>query len=420
MFTKSTLPNGLRVVTSSMPHTRSVSLGLYVGAGSRYETPEQAGISHFVEHMLFKGTAKRPRPEDVSGAIESVGGMQNASTDREVTAYWCKVARPHFEMGLDVLLDMTLHSAFVPEEIEKERNVIIEELAQVQDNPGEVASLLIDELMWPDQALGRDIAGTKDTVTGINRQMLLDYMAQQYSAGNTVVSVTGNVEHQEVVDILNAGLKDWATHKPAAMVAAAPATGSDRVRVKQRKSEQAHVCVALPGLHAEHPDRYALSVLSTALGEGMTSRLFLEIRERRGLAYDVHSYVSYLHDTGSVNVYAGVDPKNAAETVAAIVDQLAQIRDGLRPGELERTRELLKGRMLLRMEDTRAVMSWLGPQELLTNEVKTVDEVVAELDAVTEDDLRRVAADIFTTGGLRAAIVGPFRSDKAFIKALAG
>lgn len=420
MFTKSTLPNGLRVVTSSMPHTRSVSLGVYVGAGSRYETPEQAGISHFVEHMLFKGTAKRPRPEDVTGAIENVGGMQNASTDREVTSYWCKVARPHFEMGLDVLLDMVLHSSYVPEEIEKERNVIIEELAQVQDNPGEVASLLIDELMWPGQPLGRDIAGTKDTVSGINRQMLLDYMAQQYSAGNTVVSVTGNVEHQEVIDILTAGLGDWATHQPAAMHPAAPAGESDRLRIKQRKSEQAHVCVALPGLHADHPDRYALSVLSTALGEGMTSRLFLEIRERRGLAYDVHSYVSYLHDTGSVNVYAGVDPKNAAETVAAIVDQLSQLSEGLRPGELHRTRELLKGRMLLRMEDTRSVMSWLGPQELLTNQVKTVDEVVAELDAVTEDDVRRVAAATFTPAAIRAAIVGPFRSDKAFLKALAG
>jgi predicted Zn-dependent peptidase len=420
VFTKSVLPNGLRILTAPMPHTRSVSLGVYVGAGSRYETPERAGISHFVEHMLFKGTAKRPRPEDVSGAIEGVGGMQNASTDREVTAYWCKVARPHFELGLDVLLDMVLNSAFVPEEIEKERHVILEELAQVQDSPAEVASLLIDELMWPDQPLGRDIAGTRETVSGITRAMLLQYMAGQYGAANTVVTVTGNVEHQEVIDMVSASLDRWATQTPAPMAPAQDDHDGERVRVKQRRSEQAHVCLALPGLPADHPDRYVLGILSTALGEGMTSRLFLDIRERRGLAYDVHSYLTYLQDTGSVNVYAGVDPKNAVQTVSAIMGQLAELQKGLRPGELDRTRELLKGRMLLRMEDTRAVMSWLGPQELLTGEVKTVDDVVAQLDAITDDDLRRVANTVFAGNSVRAAVVGPFRSDRAFQKALAG
>lgn len=403
-----------------MPHTRSVSLGIYVGAGSRYEAPEQAGISHFVEHMLFKGTAKRPRPEDVAGAIENLGGIQNASTDREVTAYWCKVARPHFEVGIDVLLDMVLNSTFAPEEIEKERGVIIEELNQVQDSPAEVATLLIDELMWPDQPLGRDIAGTRESVSGITRQMLLDYMQQQYSAGNAVVTVAGNIEHHEVVDHLKASMAGWATHQAAPMIPAVGPAEGERVRVKSRKSEQAHVCIAAPGLPADHPDRYALGLLSTALGEGMTSRLFLDIRERRGLAYDVHSYLSYFQDTGTVNVYAGVDPRNAAQTVAAVTEQLRRLGDGLTAEELNRTRELLKGRMLLRIEDTRAVISWLGPQELLTGEVKTVDDVVAELDALTVDDVKRVAKTIFGEPALRAAIVGPFRSDKAFVKALAG
>jgi len=419
LFTKSTFPNGLRLITSSMPHTRSVSIGFYVGAGSRYETPEQAGISHFVEHMLFKGTAKRPRPEDVSGAIEGVGGMQNASTDREVTAYWCKVARPHFDMGMDVLLDMIHGSTFAPEEIEKERGVIIEELSQVQDNPGEVASLLIDELMWPDQPLGRDIAGTRETVVGISRAMLLEYMQHQYSAANTVVTVTGNVEHDEVVAALADSMGKWATHNPAPMLPVEAAPDSDRLRVKQRRSEQAHVCVAVPGLHGDHPDRYVLGLLCTALGEGMTSRLFLDIRERRGLAYDVHSYLSYFQDTGSLNIYAGVDPKNAAETLSAVLDQLYRLSDGLAPEELHKVRELLKGRMLLRMEDTRSVMSWLGPQELLNGEIKTVDDIVAELDKVTEDDLRRVGKAVIGGSVARAAIVGPFRSDKAFRKALA-
>ncbi len=416
MFNKTVLPNGLRVLTSAMPHTRSVSASIYFGAGSRYESPEQAGISHFVEHMLFKGTTKRPRPEDISGVVENVGGIQNAATDRELTVYWCKVAKPHFDEGLDVLLDMVHHSLFDPREIQKERNVILEELNQVQDSPSELAGLLIDSTVWPEQPLGRDVGGSKETVSGISREMLLSYLHQQYDPANTVVSIAGDVIHGEVVATLERSLGEWRPGAPGAFYPAEDGPKPPRMNLLSRKSEQAHLCLALPGLSSQHRDRYALGLLNVILGEGMTSRLFLEIRERRGLAYDVHSYVSHFLDTGAVTVYAGVDPKNAAATLQAVLDLLLALRDTLTEGELNKARELTKGRMLLRMEDTRAVSSWMGGQELLNREVKTVDEITAVIDAVTIEDLRRVAQQLIDKDRLNLAVVGPFRSPSRFAK----
>ncbi|MEK7214566.1 MAG: pitrilysin family protein, partial [Chloroflexota bacterium] len=394
MYNKTVLNNGIRVLTSAMPHTRSVTASIYFGAGSRYESPEQAGISHFVEHMLFKGTQKRPRPEDISGVVENVGGIQNAATDRELTVYWCKVAKPHFDQGLDVLLDMVRNSVFDAKEIEKERNVILEELNQVQDSPAELAGLLIDSTIWPEQPLGRAVGGTKETVSGISRDMLLGYLNQQYEPGNTVVSISGDIVHDEVVDLLQRGLGDWGRGAPAPYYPAVDGQRLPRMNLLNRKSEQAHVCLAFPGLSSQHRDRHALALLNVILGDGMTSRLFLEIRERRGLAYDVHSYVSHFLDTGAVTVYAGVDPKNAAGTLQAVLDLLLALRDSLTGEELHRARELTKGRLLLRMEDTRAVSSWMGGQELLNREVKTVDEVTALVDAVTLADLQRVAQQL--------------------------
>ncbi len=416
MFEKSVLPNGLRVLTSSMPHTRSVSTSLYIGAGSRYESDSQAGISHFVEHMLFKGTEKRPRPEDISGAIEGLGGLMNGATDRELTVYWTKVARPHFAAGLDVLLDMVHHSRFLQEEVEKERKVILEELAQVQDSPPELASLLIEEVLWPDQPLGRDVGGSKESVGGISREMLLDYLAAQYDPRNAVVSVAGDIQRDEVVGAISASLGDWKAGDPASFYPAQNGQTAPRFKMINRKTEQAHICLALPGLSARHPDRYALGLLNGVFGEGMTSRLFLEIRERRGLAYDVHSYVSHFLDAGSVTVYAGVDPKNAADTGRAMVDELMRLREGVSEAELTRARELSKGRMLLRMEDSRAVSGWIGSQELLNREVRTVDEVVEQLDAVTPADVKRVAGGLIREEHLNLAVVGPFRSARPFAR----
>ena len=420
MFQKTTFPNGLRVLTSCMPHTRSVSVSLYLGAGSRYEAPEVAGISHFVEHLLFKGTTKRPRPEDVSGAIENLGGLHNGATDREITSYWCKVARPHFLVGLDVLLDMVHHSKFDPEEVEKERKVIVEELNMIQDSPPELAGLLIDQTMWPDQPLGRDVGGTKETVNGITRSMLVEYLNHQYGPGNAVISIAGDLEHAEAIEALEPSLDEWRPSQPGSLYPTVESQTGPRVSVINRKTEQAHLCLALPGLSTLHPDRYVLALLNTVLGEGSTSRLFLEVRERRGLAYDIHSYVSHFLDAGALTVYAGVDPKNASDTLRVVLDQLLHLRTGIPEEELSRARELIKGRMLLRMEDTRAVSSWIGSQELLTGTVKTVDEVVEQIDAITAEEVQRVACTLIKPERLNLAVVGPFRSDRPFYRLLQG
>ncbi|MBI4299695.1 MAG: insulinase family protein [Chloroflexi bacterium] len=415
MHQKTTLPNGLRILTESMPHTRSVSVSFFIGAGSRYEPPERAGVSHFVEHLCFKGTERRGSAREVSEAIEGVGGLLNGGTDREMTIYWSKIARPHFAAALDVLVDMLRHSKFENGEVEKERKVIIEELNASYDSPYQRANMLIDEVIWPGQPLGRDVAGSKETVTGLSRQMVLDYCKQQYSPTNTVVSVAGEVIHEEVASALGEAMGDWPAAGPAPLFPAQDGQSAPQLRVEYRKSEQAHLCLAVRGLPSLHPDRFTLDLLNVILGEGMSSRLFLAVREEQGLAYDVHSYVSHLLDSGSVVLYAGVDPKVVERAIAALLGEMRRLREEpVPPEELTKSKELSKGRLLLRMEDTRSVSGWMGAQELLTDHVLTVDDVVRSIDSVTPQDIQRVARELFVSEKLNLAIVGPFRSERRF------
>ena len=418
MFQITTLDNGLRIVTSSMPHTRSVTISFFVGAGSRYEQPEKAGISHFVEHLCFKGTSRRRSAKEISEAIEGVGGMLNGGTDRELTIYWCKVPRPHFALALDVLVDMLRNSTFDADEVEKERKVIIEELNMVMDSPQQLVDVLIDGVIWPDQALGRDVAGSKETVNGLDQAALVEYLNRQYTPDNTVLSVAGNVEHEEVVEAIRQAMSDWAPGSPSSWIPAENGQSAPRLRVQPRKTEQAHVCVAVQGLSSQHPDRFNLDVLNIVLGEGMSSRLFLEVREKRGLAYDIHSYVSHFRDAGALTVYAGVDPSRAGAAIEAIVTELSRLKDGVPPAEVEKAKELTKGRLLLRMEDTRSVASWIGGQELLNGHIRTVDDVVDIVDAIKTEDLQRVAQELLITDKLNLAVVGPFRSEKRFTELL--
>ncbi len=410
MYEKTTLGNGLRVISATLPHTRSVSINFFVGAGSRYEPDEVAGISHFVEHMLFKGTERRPTPREIAQTIEGVGGIMNAGTDKELTVYWCKVPSAHFERTFDVLADNLLHSRFAPTEIEKERAVIIEELHMVEDNPSDLVGVLIDEVLWPDQPLGRDIAGSDNTVKGIKRQDMLDYMAQQYVPANTVVAVAGNITHEEVVRTAERHLGDWPSAKFGSWFPAKNGQTTPRVALRTKKTEQVHVCLAAPGLSAYHPDRYTLDVLNSILGEGMSSRLFLEVREKRGLAYDVHSYVSHFQDTGAAVVSAGVDPKKLGPTIEAVLEELDRLKEHIPEEEASKSREFIKGRLQLRTEDTRAVASWLGGQELLRNKILTFDDVVDIIDRVTVEDMQRVARDVFDRDKMSLAVVGPQRS----------
>jgi predicted Zn-dependent peptidase len=408
LYQKTTLPNGLRLVTATMPHTRSVAIGFFVGVGSRYETDTQAGISHFIEHMCFKGTDRRRTPTEISAAIEGVGGMLNAGTDKEMTIYWCKVAQSHFHLALDVIVDMLAGSRFDPVDIDKERQVIIEEIKMSKDTPSQEVNLIIDELLWPDHPLGKDTAGTQETVTGTDRNMLLDYMTRMYTPTNMVVSIAGNIEHETVLEAIKNAFDGWNGREKAPLYLPFKESRNPRIRVEKRDIEQAHVCMGLPGLSIADPRRFTVDLLNVVLGEGMSSRLFTEIRENLGLAYNIYSYIDHFLDSGALTICAGVEPNNLPTMVTATLGQLSKFREELVPEEeINKAKELSKGRTLLRMEDSRNVNGWFGAQEILTGKIMTVDEMVTIIDAITAEDIQRVAREIFVGERLRMAVVGP-------------
>ena len=412
MYQKTTLDNGLRLVTSTMPHTRSVCIGLFIGTGSRYESDAEAGTSHFIEHLLFKGSEKRPTPGEISAAIEGVGGILNGGTDKELTVYWCKIAQDHFPLALDVLTDMLLHPRFDPQEITKERQVIIEEINMCKDSPSQEANMLIDGLLWPDHPLGRDIAGSKETVAAITREAMLDYLDRQYQPDNTVVAIAGNIRHQKAVNSVSRVMDSWASRKPRTGYSAYQPAPAQQVKIEKRDIEQAHLCLALPGLPLLHPQRFKLDLLNVILGQGMSSRLFTEIRDRLGLAYSIHSYVEHFLDSGSLTIYAGVDAKNLATAIKAILEQLNQLKETVPEPELSRARELSRGRLLLGMEDSHNVTGWLGGQEALTKRVLTTEEVTAIIDAITAEELEQLARELIEGKSLRLAVVGPVAEDE--------
>ena len=418
VFCRSRLANGLRLITAPMPQARSVAISLYVGAGSRYEKREAAGVSHFVEHLCFKGTAKRPTAQLISEAIDGVGGILNAATDREYTVFYAKVARPHLDVALDVLCDLVQTPLFDATELEKERKVVLEELAAVADSPGQQADLLLDELLWPAQPLGWDIAGTKESIEGLTRDVVVDYVRRQYVPNNMVIAVAGNVSEDEVAALLAPTLGAAVAGVPDAWSPAQNGVQAPGCALRFKRTEQTHIALGLHGLPLDHPDRYALDLLSVLFGESMSSRLFLELRERLGLCYDVHSYVTHFLDAGSFGVYAAVDPANGHKAVGALMLELRRLTEGIPEGELHKAKELAKGRMLLRLEDTRAVSGWLGGQEILTGEILSPEEVVARLEAVTPADLTRVIDGLLRRDALKLAVVGPHRSERRFLPLL--
>jgi predicted Zn-dependent peptidase len=412
LYQKATLDNGLRLATANMPHTRSVAISFFIGSGSRYESDEEAGISHFIEHMCFKGTAKHPTSIDVCTVIEEVGGMLNAGTDKEMTIYWCKVARPHFYSALDLLVDIILNSRFEPVEIDKERQVIIEEIKMSLDFPAQRVSMLIDELLWPGHALGRDIAGSRESVTAITRDMMLDYLSRQYQPGNTVLAIAGDIQHEEVAAAIDRITADWAARQPRTDYVPYRGGKGRRVLIEKRDTEQTQLCLALPGLAIVHPERYKLDLLNVILGEGMSSRLFTQIRDKLGLAYSIQSYSEHFLDTGAFTIAAGVDVKNITVAISAILEELARLKEVTPEAELTKAKELFKGRLILRMEDSRSVAGWLGGQEILTGEILTMDQVINIIDAITAGELQKLAGELLVGEKLRLAVVGPVSPDE--------
>ncbi len=407
-YTKTVLDNGLRILSSSMPHVRSASVSVLVGTGSRYESLEESGISHFVEHILFKGSENRPSSEEIAEAIEGVGGVLNGGTDKELTVYWVKIMDSHLELAADVLSNLIRHPILDSTEIEQERQVIIEEINMSMDSPQQRANILIDEVIWPDQPLGRDVAGSRESVSAITPEILRNCWASQYGPANTVVSVAGNVQHEEVVSLLNRLLGGWAHVNSKPWFPAQEAQDKPRMLLESRDSEQSHICLALRGISNQHPDRFAFDILNVILGEGMSCRLFRELREKLGLAYDVHSYISHFFDSGALTIYAGVNPANVEATTEAILNELAKLRDvPVTEIELTKAKEMVKGRLVLRMEDSRSVSSWFAGQELLLGKIQDIDEVISIVESVTSEDMSRVAGDWFCSAGLNLAVVGP-------------
>jgi predicted Zn-dependent peptidase len=414
MYKRTVLPNGLRVVTGEMPHTRSTTVSIYVGAGSRYELDHEAGLSHFLEHMLFKGASRRPTAREISEAIETFGGMHNAATDREVTVYYAKVPDEAALQTVDILADMVRDPIMDSAELEKERSVILEELATIEDSPGELAGILIDETLWPDQPLGRNVGGTPESVSALPLSAVNAYLKAQYVPSNMVLIAAGNLQHDRIVAEAERWLGDMPAKVPGAWHPLQAKPGARRLAIREKATEQAHLCIAYPSVALDHPDRYAVDLLSTILGEGMSSRLFLELREERALVYDVHSYPSEFRDAGSFTIYAGCDPDSARVTVEAALEEVARMLKCIPDSELAKGKSMARGRIQLRMEDTRSVAGWLGGQELLLGEILTVDESVQRIDAVTMDDVIRVGRDLLRPENATLAAVGPFADEAIF------
>ncbi len=401
-----------------MPHTRSVSITIFIGTGSRYESEVEAGISHFIEHLLFKGTEKRTTAREIAEAIEGVGGILNGGTGKELTTYWCKVTQPHFQLALDVLVDILFHSKFDPQDIARERQVIIEEINMSRDSPSQRVNTLIDELLWPGHPLGREVTGNKESVAAMTRDAMLNYLQGQYLPDNTVVAIAGNIQHQEMAAVVRQATGSWANQQPRPGYSPYKPKEARHLQVETRDIKQSHLCLALPGLSLLHPKRFTLDLLNVILGAGMSSRLFAEIRDKLGLVYSIHSYVEHCLDSGSVIVYAGVEPKNLETVIKAILEQLHQLKEQVPQSELAKAKELSKGRLILQMEDSRNVAGWLGGQEILTGRILSVEQVIAIIDAITADELKQLAQEVIIGNELRLAVVGPIASDTPLEKLL--
>jgi predicted Zn-dependent peptidase len=416
MHEKTTLANGVRIVTGTMSGVRSASLIFHYNIGARFEPNEIAGVSHFLEHMLFKGTTKRPDPMTISEEIESVGGMLNAATGRESTSYWSKVPSTHFTLAFDVLADMLRNSVFDQTELDKERRVIFEEIRSVQDVPEDLVHDVTDELVWGDDPVGRESAGTEATVGNITRDGMRDFWQRNYSPDRLVIAAGGDVQHADVVALAETYF--GALPSPTNQHDYTPVIVTQdrkRIRVVNRETEQAHLCISFPALSYFDDRRYTQSTIEAILSGGMSSRLFQEIREKRGLVYSVYAYFRGYADVGQGVIYAGTDLERVEETIGAIVEELRKLRDvTVSAEELEHTKTLRKGRLLMGLEDSRSVASWIGGQESTYGEIKTPEEIMELIDQVTIEDVQELANDLVREDRLNLALIGPYAESDPF------
>jgi predicted Zn-dependent peptidase len=413
VFKITQLPSGVRVATAEMPHMDSVTLGVWVGVGGRYESTRLSGASHFIEHLLFKGTSRRSAKQ-ISQTVEGVGGYLNAFTGEETTCYYAKASHVHFDILLDVLADMYLHSRFTVADIDKERGVIKEELLMYHDQPDHYVHELLTETLWPEQPLGRSLTGTAKSLDGMDRGGLLGFKQKKYVATNTVVAVAGHCEHDDIVRRVQKTLLLPKSGRSPGFEPAHETQRGARLRFFTKNCEQSHLAIGIRGYSRHDSRRYALKALSVILGENMSSRLFQSIRERHGLAYSIQSSTSYLSDTGALLISAGLDTKRLQRALALILAELRRIsRQPPSAIELQRAKDYAIGQMRLGLESTANRMMWLGEHLLAYGAIQSPAEVERHIVGVTAADVQKAAADIFRDNHLNVAVITPSKDEKA-------
>jgi len=400
----SRLSTGERVISERVPSVRSVSLGFWIGAGSRDETEGRAGLSHFIEHLLFKGTAKHSAQE-VAEIFDGLGGELNAATSRETTMVYARIPDDRLETALDVMAGMVYEPAFA--EVDSEREVVLEEIAMVEDNPQDLVHDVVAEAVFGSHPLGRPVIGRAEVIASVGRKALQSYHRAAYTADNMVISAAGNVDHERLVELLEARIPATVPSVPRARKPIGrPAP--PQFRFQRKATEQYHVCLAAPGISRQDERRFAASLLDSILGGSASSRLFQEIREKRGMAYAIYSYASQYSDAGQIGLYVGTREENLVECLEIAARELSDVAAGnVRDGELERAKENLKGRMLLSLESTSSRMSRLGKSLVTGTELLELDELIARVDAVSTDDVAALAADLLRLDRLSAAGIGP-------------
>ncbi len=410
------LDNGLRVVTSYMPEMHSVAIGVWLGCGLRHEAKRVNGISHFVEHLVFKGTKKRSDHE-ISQAIEGVGGILNASTGEEITFYYSQVPRERFALALEVLLDVVINPLFKAEYLEKQRGIVLEEIHMYEDQPSSVVQDLFNEVMWGNHPLGQRIVGTEESVRNISQRDIREYHRGMYVTGNCVVSVAGAPTHPEIVKEVRKNTRYMRRGARQRFVRTKDVDTAPKVLLRQKKTEQCHLCLGVKTFHREHPDRFGLKLISTLLGENMSSRLFREVREKRGLAYSIHTDIDRYMDTGAFVVSAGVVIDRTREAVTTVLRELKRLKTQSVPkAELGRAKEYVVGLIRMGMDRVMSQMMWAGENLLLSGKALSPEEVIRNIQAVTREDIRRIANHIFVENQLNLAVIGPLTDRKEAMK----
>ena len=409
-YRKTVLDNGITVMSEPMDSVRSIALGIWFAVGSRDESDPEAGMSHFMEHMMFKGTPSRSAME-ISEQFDRLGAELNAFTSKEYTCYYARFVDENLPTAFEVLSDMVVAASLEDEACESEREVVIEEIARMEDTPDDRIHELFSHAVWPDHPIGLPILGNRGTVGGFDHEQSAAFRTKHYLTGNCTIAAAGSVDHEELVQLAERYLSGLP-HGPRGVRPVAEAAGESRLAVLEKDTEQAHICYGVSTMNAHHPDRFALALLDGVFGGGMSSRLFQEIREKRGLAYAVYSFSSLYQDTGEFAVYAGTRPSNAEEVVRIVRIEMERIAEsGVTPDELDRVRQAAKGHLVLGMESTRMRMTRLGRNDVTGGEILSADELMERFDSVTMEDIKRVSADVLSRQKV-LAVIGPFTRER--------